>query len=303
MKTYTQVASAKSFISDCFLQWKLLRRGIADVDTDIRRRHENFGGLAGSFEALRGQPFTGCDVLEIGHGQFPFTSAFIAARDNRVVGIDIDPVPQRFSPITYARMLRTSGLRRTVKTVGREVTGINRAYRQSIARVTGRKRFPKLDLRVMDACELDFPDASFDAVYSFDVFEHLDRPEKAAEEIVRVLKPGGAAVLIFVHGTWYNALHDLRMLSLDESPIPPWAHLRERFTDQVQQGAYVNGLKIGEWRELFERIMPGAEIHMPHVQQQRLLDEFAAIRSGHEIDHHTDDELLVDHVTVKWKKP
>jgi len=35
------------------------------------------------------------------------------------------------------------------------------------------------------------PDASFDAIISVDVFEHIDRPWLAAEEIMRLLKPGG----------------------------------------------------------------------------------------------------------------
>lgn len=32
---------------------------------------------------------------------------------------------------------------------------------------------------------------TFDVIISFDVFEHINRPWKAAEEIIRILKPGG----------------------------------------------------------------------------------------------------------------
>ncbi len=35
------------------------------------------------------------------------------------------------------------------------------------------------------------PDASFDVIVSIDVFEHITRPWKAAEEIARLLRPGG----------------------------------------------------------------------------------------------------------------
>ncbi len=35
--------------------------------------------------------------------------------------------------------------------------------------------------------------SSFDVIVSIDVFEHLNRPWKAAEEIMRLLKPGGVA--------------------------------------------------------------------------------------------------------------
>ena len=37
----------------------------------------------------------------------------------------------------------------------------------------------------------DIPSESFDVILSVDVFEHINRPWKAAEEITRLLKPGG----------------------------------------------------------------------------------------------------------------
>ncbi len=37
------------------------------------------------------------------------------------------------------------------------------------------------------------PDNSFDLVLSVDVFEHINKPWKAAEEITRILRPGGLA--------------------------------------------------------------------------------------------------------------
>lgn len=44
------------------------------------------------------------------------------------------------------------------------------------------------------------PDSSFDFIFSFDVFEHIDRPWLAAEEIQRILKPGG----VTVHSTLFS---------------------------------------------------------------------------------------------------
>jgi SAM-dependent methyltransferase len=43
-------------------------------------------------------------------------------------------------------------------------------------------------------CRAEIPDASFDVVISSDVFEHIDRPWLAAQEIARILRPGGIAV-------------------------------------------------------------------------------------------------------------
>jgi SAM-dependent methyltransferase len=49
--------------------------------------------------------------------------------------------------------------------------------------------FPNVDV-VADAHQLPYADESVDVVYSEAVFEHLHSPNKAAEEIFRVLKPG-----------------------------------------------------------------------------------------------------------------
>lgn len=38
------------------------------------------------------------------------------------------------------------------------------------------------------------PDASYDFIFSFDVFEHIDKPWLAASEITRLLRPGGVTV-------------------------------------------------------------------------------------------------------------
>ena len=47
--------------------------------------------------------------------------------------------------------------------------------------------YPEHDVQRLTA----FPDQAFDVVYSHQVLEHLPRPWLAAQELVRVLKPGG----------------------------------------------------------------------------------------------------------------
>ena len=42
---------------------------------------------------------------------------------------------------------------------------------------------------------LPFRDASFDAIYSMGTIEHFDETERAVEEMARVLKPGGRAIV------------------------------------------------------------------------------------------------------------
>lgn len=75
---------------------------------------------------------------------------------------------------------------------GAETTGIDLTPRS--VEMTAR-RFEheglRADLRVMDAERLEFPDASFDAVYSFGVLHHVPSTERALAEVRRVLRPGG----------------------------------------------------------------------------------------------------------------
>jgi SAM-dependent methyltransferase len=53
----------------------------------------------------------------------------------------------------------------------------------------------RLQGAVGDVRELPFRDASFDAIYSMSTIEHFDETERAVEEMARVLKPGGRAIV------------------------------------------------------------------------------------------------------------
>lgn len=53
----------------------------------------------------------------------------------------------------------------------------------------------RLRAAVGDVRDLPFRDASFDAIYSMGTIEHFDETEHAVEEMARVLKPGGRAII------------------------------------------------------------------------------------------------------------
>jgi ubiquinone/menaquinone biosynthesis C-methylase UbiE len=55
------------------------------------------------------------------------------------------------------------------------------------------------DLRLADAERLPFADGSFDVVYTFGVVHHTPDTQRAVDEIYRVLKPGGLAVIGVYH--------------------------------------------------------------------------------------------------------
>jgi phosphatidylethanolamine/phosphatidyl-N-methylethanolamine N-methyltransferase len=79
-----------------------------------------------------------------------------------------------------------------------EVYGIDLSYGMLVrAREKIEKR--RLDhvklIASMDACRLGFPDASFDAVVAQFVITLVPHPERALDEMARVLKPGGEIIL------------------------------------------------------------------------------------------------------------
>ena len=57
------------------------------------------------------------------------------------------------------------------------------------------ERFGADRFRVGDIEHIEFPDNTFDAVVCLGVMEYLDRDEPALQEVWRVLKPGGKAVI------------------------------------------------------------------------------------------------------------
>jgi ubiquinone/menaquinone biosynthesis C-methylase UbiE len=75
---------------------------------------------------------------------------------------------------------------------GYDVWGVDIAE-QMIRYVRARLRPDRF--RVGDVEHIDFPDGTFDAVVCLGVLEYLDRDGLALREILRVLKPGGRAVI------------------------------------------------------------------------------------------------------------
>jgi len=79
-----------------------------------------------------------------------------------------------------------------------------------------RRNFASAGLRgefhVADAERLDFPDESFDIVYSHGVLHHTPDIQAAINEVHRVLKPGGRAVVMLYHRGSYNYRVGIRIL-------------------------------------------------------------------------------------------
>jgi ubiquinone/menaquinone biosynthesis C-methylase UbiE len=58
--------------------------------------------------------------------------------------------------------------------------------------------------QIENAEALSFEDNSFDMVYSYGVLHHTPNPAKAIQEVHRVLKPGGRAIIMLYHKYSFN---------------------------------------------------------------------------------------------------
>ena len=87
-------------------------------------------------------------------------------------------------------------LARRVGPTGR-VTGVDLSEAMiEAARKTGAASGYPIDFRVASAYRLPFPDEAFDLVRAERVFQHLDSPDKALAEMLRVTRVGGQVMLI-----------------------------------------------------------------------------------------------------------
>jgi SAM-dependent methyltransferase len=66
--------------------------------------------------------------------------------------------------------------------------------------------------RVADAERLEFPDNTFDLVYSHGVLHHTPDTAAAVREVHRVLRPGGRAVVMLYHRNSYNYRINISLL-------------------------------------------------------------------------------------------
>jgi ubiquinone/menaquinone biosynthesis C-methylase UbiE len=89
--------------------------------------------------------------------------------------------------MTIAGMVGSQG-----RVVGVDLSEEMVALAERLARERG---IANSEFRPMDCSQLEFPDATFDAAVSSFGFQIFTDPEKAAREMLRVLKPGGRAAV------------------------------------------------------------------------------------------------------------
>ena len=140
-----------------------------------------------------------------------------------------------------------------------------------------------VDVRAMDACCLDIPDASADVVWSRTALEHVQPLDQALRESARVLRPGGIAHHLIDPFYWLKGCHARGLTEL------PWAHARlgpedyERFVTAAEGGrragrrtawlGTLNALTVDGWRAAIEAtglfdVLAWEENHSPVARAQ-----------------------------------
>lgn len=97
----------------------------------------------------------------------------------------------------------------------------------------------KSDLRVGNAQRLTYPDATFDLVYSWGVIHHADDTARCAQEIMRVLKPGGRfAVMIYHRHSMVGYMLWIRYALAMGKPWKSLDHIYARYLESPNTKAY-----------------------------------------------------------------
>ena len=156
---------------------------------------------------------------------------------------------------------------------------------------------------VADAHRLPFDDATFDFVFSLAVFEHLHSPWLAAQEIARVLRPGGrvytlCAFMQSLHGYpshYFNATEfglahlfaeDLEIVRAGPSPHCPYRQTVEPMLRIREMARTLRDERSASWRSRW---------------RARRLDR-ALMTAGHQYQQLADEMLESDVARAAWRK-
>ncbi|MDP2587154.1 MAG: class I SAM-dependent methyltransferase [bacterium] len=221
----------------------------------IARRDCNqvFGGALKTATTHLKKPVSDMRVLEIGHGQHATISLLFHSSGAKTTGIDMDYVRFGFSPKTYWRIFKLNGLERALTTLGRNIL-FDPGYYNEVQKCFGKTLQKRdLNLRRMNAADMDFADNTFDFVFSFAVFEHIADVESTAKEIARVLTSDGVASLSIDLFPSLSGGHNLEWAFPDDAQskrVPAWDHLRDNL---YPTHVYLNKLTATDYLEIFKR--------------------------------------------------
>lgn len=111
------------------------------------------------------------------------------------------------------------------------------------------------DVRVESALELSFPEGTFDAVWANGVLHATGNTRLAVQEVRRVLKPGGRAIIshFYRRPSWMYALHRFGRENIEYPDEDPPAN---EFLTEAEVEALFEGFEIVEAAREHHRALP-----------------------------------------------
>lgn len=104
------------------------------------------------------------------------------------------------------------------------------------------------NIKTGDAEALDFDDDTFDLVYSWGVIHHSPDTDKAAEEILRVLRPGGRFKVMIYHR--FSFVGYMLWLKYALFRLKPWKSLDEIYSAYLESPG-TKAYSVSEGKKLF----------------------------------------------------
>lgn len=106
-----------------------------------------------------------------------------------------------------------------------------------------KKRYPNIKFQVATAEKLPFKNGSFDLILCFETIEHIENPQIALEEMKRVLKKGGTAIVTMDSG---SILFRVVWWVWEKTKGRVWqgAHLHPFHHKQLQKMIEQNGFRV-----------------------------------------------------------
>ena len=197
--------------------------------------------------------------IHLGHyGSPPKSKDFIAAKhdfvDEMVRWGGLDKLPAKTTLLDVGCGIGGSS-RILARDYGFEVTGVTISPQQVKRAQELTPEDVDAQFAVDDAMALSFPDASFDVVWSVEAGPHMPNKAVFAQELLRVLKPGG----ILVVADWNQRDDRQRPLNFWEKPVmkqllDQWSHPAfssiEGFSELLAETGLVEGEVItDDWTQ------------------------------------------------------
>lgn len=250
---------------------------------------------------LLGEPPRNKEILEIGPGQGLERARYFGVHNN-VIGMDLDVLSASFNPIQYWQMVRSNGVGRVAKTIGRKLI-IGRANEAAWAKVSGVNKFTDPEIVYGDISQDVLYQNTFDVVMTWSVFEHIADPKQALENVIASLKPGGIFYISLHLFTAHDGHHDIRAFTGAGDSLPLWGHLRTTHKHLLKPSAYLNEWRIAQWQNLFAEVAPGGDEYLDEYEVRerfgpRMTDDLRA-----ELADYSDEELYTVNMVYAWQKP